>query len=111
MAGSLSHHRIGWLIVAASAAMTLADGLAFSVIQHIPLWHGIYCIWMTAITVGGDVTPVHQGYLCLALAPVPLLAAAFSLFTSALANIHIRRAEKAVKDHVTESCVADVSGN
>lgn len=104
MARSIAHHKIGWLVVAAAAAMTCLDGLWFSIIQHIPLWHGIYCIWMTAITVGGDVQPVHQGYLALALAPVPLLAAALSYFTSALANIHIRRSQKAITEHVTVTC-------
>lgn len=80
------HHRIALWIISASAVLILLDGAAFSAATRIPLWHGIYCIWMTAITVGGDVAPARWGYACLAFAPFPLLAAAFSLFTSALAH-------------------------
>jgi hypothetical protein len=92
----MSHHKIAWWIVAAAAIMILIDGWLFSLAEHIPLWHGIYCIWMTSITVGGDVNPVGWGHACLAFAPFPFLAAAFSLFTSALANIHIKRIERKI---------------
>jgi hypothetical protein len=98
----VSHHKIAWIVVAASAVLVVVDGWAFSVATHIALWHGIYCIWMTGITVGGDVAPVRWGYACLAFAPFPLLATAFSLFTSALANIHVRRAEKTINDAASE---------
>jgi hypothetical protein len=97
----MSHHRIALWITATSGLLVMVDGWAFSVRERIPLWHGIYCIWMTAITVGGDITPTGWGYACLAFAPFPLLAAAISLFTSALASIHIRGAEARIKAHVS----------
>jgi hypothetical protein len=101
----VTHHRIAWVVVAASLVLTLLDGLAYAVAVHIAFWHGVYCIWMTAVTVGGDVQPQRWGYACLAFAPFPLLAAAFSLFTSALANVHIRRVEKVI----TEQVIAQVN--
>jgi hypothetical protein len=86
----VSHHRIALIVVLVALVLVAADGLAFAGVEHITPWHGIYCVWMTAITVGGDVAPTGPGYLCLALAPFPLVAAAFSLFTSALSAVHIR---------------------
>jgi hypothetical protein len=98
----VSHHKLAWIVVGASGLLVLVDGWLFAIATHIALWHGIYCIWMTGITVGGDVNPKRWGYACLAFAPFPLLATAFSLFTSALANIHVRRAEKTMTDAADE---------
>lgn len=96
----LSHRLISLLIIIVSAVLVAADGLLFAAAEHIPAWHGVYCIWMTAITVGGDVGPTGWGYACLAFAPVPLLAVAFSLLTSGLAELHIRRAKREIMTHV-----------
>jgi hypothetical protein len=92
----MSHHRIALYVIAAALILTIADGLAFAAAEHIPAWHGIYCIWMTEVTVGGDVQPASWGYACLAFAPFPLLAAAFSLFTSALAAVHVHAAKREI---------------
>lgn len=98
----MSHLRIAVAITLLCALLIVLDGWLFSRAEHIALWHGIYCIWMTATTVGGDVLPTRYGYACLAFAPFPLLAALFSLITGAVADIHIRRAETSIKQHVTD---------
>ena len=98
----MSHHRIAVLVVAVALVLVAADGLAFAGVEHITPWHGVYCVWMTAITVGGDVAPTGAGYLCLALAPFPLVAAAFSLFTSALGSVHVRREVGAAEQRLTK---------
>jgi hypothetical protein len=100
----VSHHRLGWIVVVASLVVVFVDGLLFAAAEHISDWHGVYCIWMTGITVGGDVAPTGWGYACLALSPVPLLGAAFGLFTSALSAVNTRRevgnAKGEIMDHV-----------
>lgn len=97
----MAHHRVGGLLIASGTFSGLVDAWLFAIVQHIPFWHGLYCIWMTAITVGGDVNPRGLGYLCLALAPAPLVAIALGFFTSALAAVNVKDSEKRIMKHVT----------
>lgn len=91
----MAHHRLAWTLVGVTAALIAADGLLFAFAEKIPLWHGIFCIWMTSITVGGDVLPTNGwGYFSLAFAPCPIVAAALTLFTSALTSIHVRNSQQ-----------------
>lgn len=106
----MKQHRVALVIVAVSAVLVVLDGWAFSAAVHIAFWHGVYCIWMTAITVGGDVAPARWGYACLAFAPFPLLAAAFSLFTSALAGISISDSEERIKKSISARITSAENG-
>jgi hypothetical protein len=94
---------IALITIAAALVLAVALGFAYAAAEHIPAWHGVYCTWMTAVTVGGDVNPVNgTGYIILAIDGVlviPLVAATFSLLTSALSGTHIAAAEKRIKDH------------
>jgi hypothetical protein len=96
----MSHHRMAAVVTTISILMIVVDGAVFARATNITTMHGIYCIWMTALTVGGDVAPRDAAsYLALAFAPVPLLGAVLGLFTSALANVNIEKAEQRIKEH------------
>lgn len=89
----MSHRAIALATIAAALLLAVTDGIAFAAAEHIAVWHGIYCSWMTAITVGGDVSPTNvTGYLVLGLDGtliVPLVAATFSLMTSSLTSSRV----------------------
>lgn len=99
----MSHHKLAWALVGVTSVLIAADGLLFSFAEKIPLWHGVFCIWMTALTVGGDVTPSNGwGYFSIAFAPCPVVAAILTLFTSALAAVHVRDSEGRVTKYVEQ---------
>jgi hypothetical protein len=101
----VSHQRRAVFIIL--TALTLDAGLGLAYAAETPglaWWHGLYCALATAVTVGGDVSPVNAaGYVITALEctlVVPLFGAAFSLLTSGLTSVHVRASEERVKEHV-----------
>jgi hypothetical protein len=102
----VSHFRLAIIFGVIALVLTVLDGLWYAFCESIAWWHGIYCIWMTDITVGGDVSPTHWGHLCLALAPVILAGAVIGFFTSALSELNVKKAEDRIKDH-TERHIVD----
>lgn len=102
----MSHPRIAVLTIAAAVVLDQLLGLGFALAQPMPLWHAEFCALANAVTDGGDVTPRNGTAYAVTAAEyvlvVPLFAATFSLFTSGLSSIHIRRAEQSIKTHVEE---------
>jgi hypothetical protein len=102
----MSHHRIALVVIGAAVVLDVALGLAFAGAEHIPVAHGLFCGLANAVTDGCDIPPrTPGGYLITAaeyLLVVPLFAATFSLFTSGLTSMHIRRSERRIKNHVDD---------
>lgn len=100
----MSHHRIAAVTVTAAVTLDALLGYLFSVAQHIPVWHGLYCALANAVTVGGDVAPTTPAGYAVTAAEcalvVPLFAATFSLFTSGLSAVQVRESENNIKGHV-----------
>lgn len=100
-------HKAAAITVTAAGVLDLGLGWAFAVAEHLPVTTGLYWAVTTATTVGfGDVTP-HNPIgrviaVAVALTVVPLFAATFSLFTSALTTTHVRRSEHRIKEHVEQ---------
>ena len=102
----MGHHRMALATIAVTAVLDVLGGWWFSASEHLPITMGLYWAVTTATTVGyGDVTPhSHTGHfiaVLVMLTVVPLFAATFSLFTSALTSVHVRRAEHHLKEHIT----------
>lgn len=100
-------HRAALATVSAAALLDIGLGSVFAVSEHHSLGIGLYWALCTATTVGyGDITPHttagHWIAAAVMLTVVPLFAATFSLFTSALTSVHLRRAEHRIKQHVAE---------
>lgn len=92
-----SRGRHGFLLLGAVAVCVIAGGAAFAFTQHLPLATGLYWSVTTATTVGyGDVTPHDTAGRIVAAAVmltcIPLLAAAFAVFTAAAASAAFRKA-------------------
>lgn len=99
-------HRAALATVGTAAVLDAGFGLGFAQAEHHSAGIGLYWALTTATTVGyGDVVPhTTAGHWLAAgvmLTVVPLFAATFSLFTSTLTHVHIRRSEKRVTEHVT----------
>ena len=90
----MRHHHLALLTVAVALALDAACGVLFARFQGIPVWHGLFCALANAVTDGGDVAPTTPGGYAVTAAEyalvVPLFAATFSLFTSALSSVHVR---------------------
>lgn len=103
----MSHHRVALVTIAAALALDVILGALYSVFTPgLPLWHGLYCALANAVTDGGDVQPANgAGYAvqaCEYVTVVPLVAATFSLFTSALSSVHVRASEQRIKRHIEQ---------
>ena len=90
----MSHHRIALLVIAAAAVLDAGAGWWFAVAERIPVTSGL-CYSLGVATTSGSSVPVVNGtgrlVTCLIqVTIIPLFAATFSLFTSALSAIHIR---------------------
>lgn len=101
----MRHHRLALATIGVALAVDAGLGLAFAAVTPgLPWWHGLFCGLANAVTDGGDVAPrTGPGYVITALeylTVVPLFAATFSLFTSALASTHVLASEKRIKAHV-----------
>lgn len=100
-------HKIAVITISSAAVLDLGAGSLFAVTEHIPEWDGLYWAIATATTVGyGDIVP-HTPFgrvlaVIVMLTVVPLFAATFSLFTSALTTTHVRKSEHAIKEHVEQ---------
>jgi hypothetical protein len=97
-------------VVGSALTLDLILGSLYSVAEHIPLWHGIFCGLANAVTDGGDVSPTNGfGYAITALEyvlVVPLFAAALSLFSSIVTTkdvkAHVDKRHRELKTHVTD---------
>jgi hypothetical protein len=102
----VSNHRAALLVIACALILDTACGFAFAAAEHISVLLGLYCALANAVTLGGDVSPTNGwGYAvntaeCILI--VPLFGATFSLFTSGLTQIHVRGAEKRIKQHLEQ---------
>ena len=106
-------HKAAAITIVAASALDAAGGVVFSEVEHRSLLDGFYWALTTATTVGyGDITPHTAAGKAVAMVVmatvVPLFAASFSLFTTALTAVHVRRAEGRIKDHVQQ--LHEVSG-
>lgn len=94
-------------VILAAAVLDTGLGLAFGAADHIGPGRGLYFAVTTATTVGyGDIAAhgwlPHVLAVAMMLLVVPLFGATFSLFTSGLTEVHVRRAERRIKAHVEE---------
>lgn len=98
----MKHHHVALVTAAVALALDVALGLLYGTDEHIGAWHGIYCALATAVTAGGDVNPVNTaGYVIMTVVcvtVVPLFGATFSLFTSALAAVHVRPLHRLLRE-------------
>ncbi len=88
--------RPAWHYTVLALVGVLAGATAFSLDQHVSWFVGVYWAVVTATTVGyGDVVPHSVGGRIIAMATmltvIPLLAASFAEWSSALASLHLRR--------------------
>jgi voltage-gated potassium channel len=100
-------HKIAVITVACAAALDVIAGSLFAATEHIAEMDGLYWAITTATTVGyGDIAPhTHAGKalaVIVMLTVVPLFAATFSLFTSALTSGHVKSSESRIKEHLEE---------
>jgi voltage-gated potassium channel len=100
-------HRLAAITILAASLLDAVFGVVFAAAEHRSVGLGLYWAVATATTVGyGDVTPHtalgHVVAVAVMLTVVPLFAASFSLFTSALAGAHIVRSEHRIKQHVRD---------
>jgi voltage-gated potassium channel len=91
-----SHRRSALLLLGGVAVGVLLGGAVFSVTQHLPVTTGWYWAVTTATTVGyGDVTPHNASGRIVAsvvmLTTIPMLGAAFALFTGSQVAAGLRR--------------------
>lgn len=98
----MRHHRAALATIALAAAGDAGLGAAFGFADHVGVPDGLFFAVTTATTVGyGDITA--HGWLPHLLAAammiliVPLFAATFSLFTSALSASHVKASEDRLK--------------
>ena len=89
-------HRAALATIAAAAVLDIAGGLGFAAAERLTPGAGLYWAVTTATTVGyGDVVPRtaagHVVAVAVMLTVIPLFAATFSLFTSGLTRVHVRR--------------------
>jgi hypothetical protein len=101
-------HRRALATVAVAVGLDLVLGVCFAAAQHIGVWDGLYFATTTATTVGyGDITPhgwlPHVISVLVMVTVIPLFGAAFSLFTSGLSVVHIRKASKAAHDEALKA--------
>lgn len=98
-------HRRAIRVIAVAALLDVLGAVAFSIIEHVSLGIALYWAVATATTVGyGDVTPhtsagrvISVGMM---LTVIPLFAAAFSLVTSELGAVHVRRESERIRRHL-----------
>lgn len=92
-------------VVIAAILLDILCGIGFSFFQHVPLWSGLYWAEGEATTVGSRfvaTTPWAEfDKAIVGLTVVPLFAATFSIFTTALTATHVHKAESNLKKHVT----------
>ena len=104
---AVSHRRLMVLILALALVLDAICGILYSYAEHIPKWHGLYCALANGVTVGCDVPPAtHYGFVINTaefFLVIPLFGATFGLFTGLLADVHVRRAEERIKQHVTDT--------
>jgi hypothetical protein len=106
----MNRRKLETWVIASAAALDVVLGILYSVAEHVPLWHGLYCALANAVTDGGDVSPTNGfGYAVNAaefILVVPLFAATFSLFTTVLTTkdvkAHVDKRHEELKAHVTE---------
>jgi len=97
------HHRRALATIAAAALLDTGLGAWFGIADHIGVPDGLFFATTTATTVGyGDLTAhgwlPHVIAVGIMITVIPLFAAAFSLFTSGLADV--AGAEARIKRHV-----------
>jgi voltage-gated potassium channel Kch len=98
-------HRRAMVTIAAAAVLDTGLGSAFADVEHVSEPHGLYWALTTATTVGyGDIAPHtaagHWIAALVMLTVVPLFAAAFSLFTSGLTEVHVAASRDLLTAHV-----------
>jgi hypothetical protein len=93
------------IVFIAAFTLDVVCGLIFAVSEHVPFVSGLYWSLEEATTVGTGVEP-HSTIgkivkVLVALTVIPLFAATFSIFTTALTATHVQNVEDNIKKHVT----------
>jgi voltage-gated potassium channel Kch len=101
----VSHQRLAILTITAATLLDTGLGIAFGFADHVGTGNGLYFATVTATTVGyGDILPrgwaPHVLAVLIMLTVVPLFAATFSLFTSALGSVHLAAAERRLNGRI-----------
>jgi voltage-gated potassium channel Kch len=101
----VTHRRLALLTVLTAMALDAVFGIAFGFVDHVGPATGLYFATTTATTVGyGDILPrgwlPHLLAVLIMLTVVPLFAATFSLFTSALGSVHLTAAERRLNSRI-----------
>jgi hypothetical protein len=93
------------IVLVAAVALDAACGITFSIVEHISLVAGLYWALEEGTTVGTGYEPnTLAGQILkavVALTVIPLFAATFSIFTTALTAVHVHKAEADIKEHVS----------
>lgn len=93
---SVGHRRSGSLLLAGAVVLVVGGGATFAALEHLPVTTGWYWAVTTATTVGyGDITPHNASGRVVAsllmLTAIPMVAAAFALFTGTAITEGLRR--------------------
>jgi hypothetical protein len=93
------------IVFFAAVSLDVLCGVMFAVSEHVPIISGMYWSLEEATTVGTGVEP-HSTIgkiikVVVALTVIPLFAATFSIFTTALTATHVQNVEDNIKQHVT----------
>lgn len=99
------NHRRAIRVIAVAVTLDILSGVTFSISEHVSVAIGEFWAISTATTVGyGDVTAhTLAGHVVSVLAmitTIPLFAAAFSLVTSELGAVHVRRESERIRRHL-----------
>lgn len=92
-------------IIVIAVVLDILLGMMFASVEHIHVVRGLYWAECEATTVGNGYEPhTFLGQVIKAavgISVIPLFAATFSIFTTALTATHVRHAENQIKAHVT----------
>lgn len=95
------------IVIVAAIILDVICGLIFASQQRVPWYLGLYWAEGEATTVGNSVvnasTPGSEVVKAIVgVTVIPLFAATFSIFTTALTATHVHRIERSITRHVTK---------
>lgn len=97
--------RGAWFTIIFAVILDIFMGISYSFVEHISVPLGLYWAEAEATTVGSEIVPHtiagHWIKAIVGISVVPLFAATFSIFTTALTATHVHSVGQEIKTHVT----------
>lgn len=92
------------IVITVAICLDVLMGWLWSIFQHTPVWIGLYWAEGEATTVGSRFESTTPGgeivKAIVGITVIPLFAATFSIFTTALTAMHVKHAEHRLKQHL-----------